>query len=63
MEDQLETDDQLQANKAARKSLAIDTDTYERLRDICNYEGRTLIAQLKRMIEHEHRNLFRESHH
>ena len=63
MHETAEIDDQTHANKPARKSLAIDTDTYEMLRDICNHEGRTLIAQLKRMIDQEHRKLFREDYH
>ena len=63
MDETAEIDDQPHANQPARKSLAIDTDTYEMLRDICNHEGRTLIAQLKRMIDQEHRKLFREVYH
>jgi len=63
MEDQAEIDEPAQASKTARKSLAIDTNTYEMLRDICNHEGRTLIAQLKRMIDQEHRRLLRDEYH
>ena len=34
-----------------RKSLAIDLETYEMLREICARERRTLISQLQLMIE------------
>tara|TARA_R100000935_G_scaffold8410_1_gene17711 strand:+ start:342 stop:584 length:243 start_codon:yes stop_codon:yes gene_type:complete len=41
-----------------RKSLAIDVDTYELLRDICGLERRSLINQLQQLIEQRHKELF-----
>jgi len=43
-----------------RKSLAIDQETYEMLRDICSKERRTLISQLQIMIEDLHQEMFYE---
>jgi len=41
-----------------RKSLAIDVDTYEKLRDICADKKRSLIAELQDRIEIEHERIF-----
>ena len=41
-----------------RKSLAIDVETYEMLRDICGLERRSLINQLQQLIEQRHNELF-----
>ena len=41
-----------------RKSLAIDVDTYELLRDICGLERRSLINQLQQLIDQRHKELF-----
>ncbi len=41
-----------------RKSLAIDIETYEMLREICARERRTLISQLQLMIEDRYDELF-----
>jgi hypothetical protein len=44
--------------KRKRKSLAIDKDTYDMLRDICAKERRSLIHQLQHLIEAKHQELF-----
>jgi len=41
-----------------RKSLAIDIETYEKLRDICADKKRSLIAELQDRIEIEHERIF-----
>lgn len=41
-----------------RKSLAIDVETYEKLRDICADKKRSLIAELQDRIEIEHERIF-----
>ena len=41
-----------------RKSLAIDVETYEKLRDICGEKKRSLIAELQDRIEIEHERIF-----
>ena len=41
-----------------RKSLAIDVETYELLRDICGEKKRSLIAELQDRIEIEHERIF-----
>jgi len=41
-----------------RKSLAIDKETYDLLRDICAKERRSLIHQLQHLIEAKHQELF-----
>ncbi len=46
-----------------RKSLAIDKETYEMLREICAKERRTLISQLQLMIEDRHEELFNRDRH
>ena len=40
-----------------RKSLAVDVLTYNLLQDICNFQRRTKIDQLKVLIEREHEAL------
>jgi len=46
-----------------RKSLAIDEDTYWKLRQICGKERRTLISQLQLMIEDRYDELFDRDRH
>ena len=41
-----------------RKSLAIDKDTYDLLREICAKERRSLIHQLQHLIEAKQQELF-----
>jgi L-lactate utilization protein LutB len=53
----METEDQAALDRK-RKSLAIDLETYERLRDICARERRTIISQLQLMIEQKHDDLY-----
>tara|TARA_R100000951_G_C2631855_1_gene177939 strand:- start:1408 stop:1584 length:177 start_codon:yes stop_codon:yes gene_type:complete len=53
----METEDQAHPDRR-RKSLAIDIDTYEMLREICARERRTLISQLQLMIEQRHDEVF-----
>ena len=43
-----------------RKSLAIDMDTYLKLREICAKERRTLIMQLQLLIENRYNELFED---
>ena len=45
-----------------RKSLAIDKDTYDLLREICAKERRSLIHQLQHLIEAKHQELFHEDY-
>jgi len=45
-----------------RKSLAIDKETYDLLRDICAKERRSLIHQLQHSIEAKHQELFHEDY-
>ena len=40
-----------------RKSLAVDGKTYDLLQDICKTEHRSIINQLKLLIEKEHKRL------
>ena len=47
-----------QKEQSPRKSLAIDVETYEMLRDICGSERRSLINQLQQLIEQRHKELF-----
>ena len=42
------------------KSLAIDMDTYWKLREICAKERRTLIMQLQLLIENRYDELFED---
>jgi L-lactate utilization protein LutB len=58
----METEDQAALDRK-RKSLAIDLETYERLRDICARERRTIISQLQLMIEQKHDDLFDRDNH
>jgi len=58
----METEDQTHPDRR-RKSLAIDIDTYEMLREICARERRTLISQLQLMIEQRHDEVFGRSGH
>ena len=41
-----------------RKSLAVDQDTYNLLEEICYQERRTMIDQLRMMIEDKHDEIF-----
>ena len=43
-----------------RKSLDIDMDTYWKLREICAKERRTLIMQLRLLIENRYNELFED---
>ena len=43
-----------------RKSLAIDMDTYWKLREICAKERRTLSMQLQLLIENRYNELFED---
>ena len=43
-----------------RKSLAIDGDTYWKLREICAKERRTMIMQLQLLLEHRYAELFED---
>ena len=45
-----------------RKSLAIDKETHDLLRDICAKERRSLIHQLQHLIEAKHQELFHEDY-
>jgi L-lactate utilization protein LutB len=58
----METEDQTHPDRR-RKSLAIDIDTYEMLREICARERRTLISQLQLMIEQRHDEVFGRGRH
>jgi len=51
-----------QKESSPRKSLAIDVETYEMLRDICGSERRSLINQLQQLIEQRHKELFGRNH-
>ena len=46
----------VQDNKQ-RKSLAVDVKTYDLLQDICRTDLRSIINQLKLLIEKEHKRL------
>jgi hypothetical protein len=50
--------EKVQKEPSPRKSLAIDVETYEMLRDICGLERRSLINQLQQLIEQRHNELF-----
>ncbi len=41
-------------NKAVRKSLAVDVETFDMLQEICNVERRNKIQQLQILIKKEH---------
>jgi|TARA_R110000824_G_scaffold46631_3_gene133662 hypothetical protein len=47
-------------NPKIRKSLALDVHTYNLLQEICNFERRSKIDQLKVLIEREHRILVQD---
>ena len=53
--------EQAEANRKIRKSLALDVQTYNMLQDICNSERRSKICQLKVLIEREYEKLFKVS--
>ena len=48
------------SERQKRKSLAVDQATYDLLEDICLYEYRSRIDQLKVLIENEHKLIFGE---
>jgi|TARA_R100001129_G_C5261293_1_gene231245 hypothetical protein len=43
-----------EVNKAVRKSLAVDVETFDMLQEICNVERRNKIQQLQILIKKEH---------
>ena len=43
-----------EVNKAVRKSLAVDVETFDMLQEICNVERRNKIQQLQILIMKEH---------
>ena len=43
-----------EVNKAVRKSLAVDVETFDMLQEICNVERRSKIQQLQILIKKEH---------
>ena len=43
-----------EVNKAVRKSLAVDVETFDILQEICNVERRNKIQQLQILIKKEH---------
>ena len=43
-----------EVNKAVRKSLAVDGETFDMLQEICNVERRNKIQQLQILIKKEH---------
>ena len=55
------TQEEADANRKIRKSLALDVQTYNMLQDICNSERRSKICQLKVLIEREYEKLFKVS--
>ena len=58
-EDGMEVD-AIYRDERKRKSLAIDMDTYWKLREICAKERRTLIMQLQLLIENRYNELFED---
>ena len=43
-----------EVNKAVRKSIAVDVETFDMLQEICNIERRNKIQQLQILIKKEH---------
>ena len=51
----------MEQDNKIRKSLAVDLKTYELLQDICAFERRTKIEQLKVLIENDHKRISQKS--
>ena len=50
-------DEHIKDNREIRKSLAVDIPTYDMLQEVCSWEHRSKIDQLKVLIQKEHKRL------